>query len=217
MDSFVHNVAGVRSAADLCALICSIGLFHEPRGLYGEYQRFMRPEGQGGLWQNPLELATFLWDNKQLFVDAGVKSYLDIGTFNGFTTFVIVEFLRAWVCRDLRAKTIDPNNWFAGQETERYIDYYCQCTVDDITEEYDLVFIDGLHEEPGPSHDFDAVKEFAKLVFFHDINDRHCPYVVSTFKNLETQYESKKTCLSHGVFGIGILNLTAPVPVPECL
>lgn len=208
MDTYVNNVPGVRSAADLCALICSIGLFHEPRGLYGEYQEFMRPQGQGGLWQNPMELATFLWDNKQVFVDAGVKSYLDIGTFNGFTTFVIVEFLRAWVCRDLRVKTVDPNNHFAGQDTERYIlPYYSQCTVDDIQEEYDLVFIDGLHEEPGPQHDFDKVKSFAKLVFFHDINDRHCPFVVSTFKQLETHYVSRKTCLSPDVFGIGILDL----------
>jgi len=176
--------------------------------LYGEYEQFMRPYGQGGLWQNPMELATFLWDNKDLFQQ--VKSYLDIGTFTGFTTFVIVEFLKAHVSKDIRVKTIDPENWFAGQESERYIQsYYSQMTVDNLQpgEEYDLIFIDGMHDSPGPSHDFDSVKKFAKFVFFHDITDKYCPYVIETFDRLSSQYESRRTCLTPGTFGIGLLKL----------
>jgi len=208
MENYIQNLANVASASELCSLICSIGLFNDDRGIYGEYGAFMRAPGQGGLWQNPMELATFLWDSKELF--SQVRSYLDIGTFNGFTTFVIVEFLRAHVSRDIRVKTIDPNIHFSGQDTERYIrPYFSQCTVDDLEEgeEYDLVFIDGFHEEPGPSHDFDSVKNFAKFVFFHDITDQYCPYVVETFDRLSSQYESRRTCLTPGVFGIGLIKL----------
>jgi hypothetical protein len=208
MDNYISKVPNVASSTELCSLICSIGLFNDERGIYGQYNDFMRPSGQGGLWQNPMELATFLWDNRQLF--SQVRSYLDIGTFNGFTTFVIVEFLRAHVSRDIRVKTIDPNIHFSGQDTERYIrPYFSKCTIDSLEpgEEYDLVFIDGLHEKPGPSHDFDSVKNFAKFVFFHDIADKYCPYVVETFDRLSSQYESKRTCLTDGVFGIGLIIL----------
>jgi Methyltransferase domain len=208
MENYIKNVSNIKSAADLCSLICSIGLFYDNRGLYGEYEKYMNPPGCGGLWQNPMELATFLWENKQLFTQ--VRSFLDIGTFNGYTTFVIVEFLKAHVSPDIRVKTIDPNIHFHGQATEPYIrSYFTQSTIDDLApgEEYDLVFIDGFHDEPGPLHDFNSVKAFAKFVFFHDIADRWCPYVTETFNKLSTVYDTRRTCLTPGVFGIGIIIL----------
>jgi hypothetical protein len=208
MENYLNNISSVTNATELCNLICNIGLHYDERDLYGEYKKFMNPKGQGGLWQNPMELATFLIDNKQLFIDTDIKSYLDIGTFTGFTTFVIVEFLRAHVNKDIRVKTIDPNIWFKNKDSEPYIStYYNQCTIYSIKEEYDLVFIDGLHEHPGPMNDFNFVKKFAKIVFFHDISDKHCPDVVETFNKLSRIYESRRTCLNQGVFGIGILKL----------
>jgi hypothetical protein len=197
----------VRSVDDLTKFICTIGLFYDNRNLYGKYQSFMLPEGHGGLWQNPEELATFLWSNKQLFIDAKIQSYLDIGTFNGYTTFVIVEFLKTFVNPDIRVKTIDPFVLIHPNMVDYIMPYFQQTTIEGINEEYDLVFIDGLHEHPGPSNDFDHVSKYATLVFFHDVTDRHCPAVRETFARLAQMYDHSLTNLSGDLFGIGLLDL----------
>ena len=204
MDNYIHNVSGVKSIGELTSLLCGIGLQYDDRKLYGKYQCYMNAPGRGGLWQDPEELATFLWEAKNIF--KGMTSYLDIGTFNGFTTCVIVEFLKAHVNKDIRVKTVDPCNHIHPSVLEYVYPYYSQGTVDDIGDEtYDIVFIDGDHSEPGPMHDFEKVKSFAKVVFFHDISDNYCPYVIKTFKELSKQYTSWG--VTQNRFGIGYIIL----------
>jgi hypothetical protein len=207
MENYINKLKDVNCIEHLTNLICDMGLFYDDRNLYGKYQQYMLPEGQGGLWQNPEELATFLWNNKQLFIDSNIQSYLDIGTFNGFTTFVIVEFLKAFVNPNLRVKTIDPYILIHPTMATYISQYFEQTTIEGVHEEYDLVFIDGLHEHPGPSNDFNHVSKYAKLVFFHDIADRHCPAVRSTFEQLASLYDHNIVNLSGDLFGIGLLNL----------
>jgi hypothetical protein len=207
MDNYINNIKNINCIDDLTQLIANIGLFYDDRNLYGKYQNFMLEKGQGGLWQNPEELATFLWNNKQLFIDSDIQSYLDIGTFNGYTTFVIVEFLKAFVNPNIRVKTIDPFILIHPIMSSYISQYFHQTTIEGVQEEYDLVFIDGLHEYPGPSNDFNHVSKYAKIVFFHDITDRHCPAVRDTFAQLAPLYEHNIVNLSGDLFGIGLLNL----------
>jgi len=208
-DVFIRELPNVCNEQDLCNLICSLGLYRDTRGIYGQYERFQVEKG--GVWQDPFELATFLWNSKQDF--RHVTSYLDIGTFNGYTFFIIMSFLKAFVNPDIKCKTVDPYDFVDDKTILPYIfPYYERCTSDEIRErqeQYDLVFIDGCHEAPWPRKDFDNCKNFASIVFFHDVVDKWCPDVRAIFEELASVHQTKKYVLSHDkrTFGIGVVFL----------
>lgn len=210
-EQFICDLDQVTNQDDLCNAICKIGLFKDARGIYGTYNRFQ--VDIGGVWQDPNELATFLWKSRNDFKN--VQSYLDIGTFNGYTFFVIMSFLKKFVASDIKCKTIDPMNMMHDLSIVPYIlPYYECCTTDDIAlrkERYDLVFIDGCHEAPWPMRDFDNCKNLADIVFFHDIVDKWCPAVRETFENISCVYDTKQYVQSHdkSTFGIGVVFLNS--------
>jgi len=210
MDQYIEKVGQVSSADELCRLICDIGLYYDTRSIYAEWSFCMLEQGQGGIWQNPMELAKFLWGTKDILRKAGVKSYLDIGTFNGFTFCIISHFLRAHVCPDIKVKTIDPWKSIHPTVSKYVLPYYAQESIDDNFDSWDLVFIDGNHTHPGPIHDFQSVRGFAKFVFFHDIVDRFCPDVRSTFERVATRYKTIKFIERQDQFGIGFVILNPP-------
>jgi len=207
MENYLEKVGQVNNADELCRLICDIGLYYDTRSIYEEWAFCMKDNGEGGIWQNPMELAKFLWGSKDIFKKAGVKSYLDIGTFNGFTFFVIHNFLRAHVCPDIRARTLD--TWTCIHPlVQKYVEpYHTNGSVDDNFDDWDLVFIDGNHSHPGPIHDFQSVRGFAKFVFFHDIVDKFCPDVRDTFSRIATRYKTIKFVEKPDQFGIGLVIL----------
>jgi hypothetical protein len=221
-DRFKLAVPGVRNAHDLCTLICEVGLRHDPRGLYDEYGDHQLPEGHpGGAWQHPMELSTFLWEGQDVFRTMGVRSYLDVGTFTGYTFFIIREFLRAHVCPELRAKTVDPFDYVHDPELRPHVEADMQqCTAQQVAaagERYDFVLVDGLHQAPGPTDDFETVRGWARLVAFHDIADRFCPDVVAAFQHYSTQDPGVERAwrFTHskcGNFGIGLLQLRSLLP-----
>jgi hypothetical protein len=215
-DSFLTDLPGVTSEGELCDLICRLGLYQDKRGLYGKFERFQ--VRWGGVWQDPLELATFLWNSRNDFKTC--NSYLEIGTWTGYSFFIIYNFLRVFSNPAITGKTIDPSMYFMGRTIDPsscctleqiapyVLPHYQQCTSDEVKgEAYDLVFIDGCHEAPWPLRDFDNVKRHASMVFFHDIDDRWCPDVVSTFKTLSQEYRTKRYIHSNvgNTFGIGLV------------
>lgn len=209
-DKFTRDLDGVTSARELCGIICELGLKRDHRGIYGEHHAHQ--VDVGGAWQDPLELATFLWECRDVF--RGVRSYLDIGTCNGYTFFIIMSFLRRFVDPDIRCKTIDPEWHMDDPSISPYImPYYERCTSDDIAargETYDLVFIDGCHEGEWPMRDYNNVSGFASVVFFHDVVDKWCPAVRSAFSALEADgLSTRRYVLSHdgSTFGIGVVVL----------
>ena len=73
--------------------ICSEKLYVDDRGnLYGkEYEAYLSYDT--GIWQHPLELSHLLvW-----LSDKQIKSFLNIGTFNGLTFNIISSYLRELV------------------------------------------------------------------------------------------------------------------------
>ncbi|NBS68027.1 hypothetical protein EBT31_03815, partial [bacterium] len=208
-ENYLQKVGQVTNTDELCRLICDIGLYYDTRGIYNEWAFAMNEQGQGGLWQNPMELAKFLWGTKDMFKNAGVNSYLDIGTFNGFASFVIIYFLKAHVCPSLRVRTIDPYNSIHPLVAPYISQYYRQETIDENFEQWDLVFIDGNHQHPGPIHDFQSIRSSAKFAFFHDIVDRFCPDVQTTFQKVARHYRTIKFVERGDQFGIGLVILNS--------
>ncbi len=213
-ESFLTHLPGIQNEGELCHLICQLGLYADKRGLYGKFEKFQI--STGGIWQDPWELAVFLWNSRNDF--KACNSYLEIGTFTGYSFFIIYNFLRVFSNPAITGKTIDPSSHYipaidprscAISEIAPYVlPYYQKCTSDDLKgEAYDLVFIDGCHEAPWPLRDFNNIKPNASIAFFHDINDRWCPDVVSTFDALSQEYRTKRYI--HGnvenIFGIGVV------------
>lgn len=214
-ETFRHNLkTSVIGPDSLCAAICSLGLFHDDRLIYHQYQPHMLDRGsKGGVWQDPMEISQALWSLKDDLRALGVKSFLDIGTFNGYTFFVILEFLKAFVHPDLTALSIDPCDEIAD-EIRPYVAAYLRSeTSQDVMtrhEQYDFVFIDGCHEAPWPAMDFETAKHSlnAKMVMFHDIADRWCPAVITLFKKITDSHPYKVFKLHPSkVFGVGLVFL----------
>jgi len=88
-ENFKLAMRGVANERDLCRAICELGLRKDERDIYGAYARHQVEDG--GVWQDPMELATFLWNSREDFKD--VRSFLEIGTFTGYSFFIIHTFL----------------------------------------------------------------------------------------------------------------------------
>lgn len=204
---FLEKLPCVKSAEELTELICNIGLFYDDRKLYGVYEEYMI-QNRSGTWQNPSELATFLWEMYPIFKKNNISSYLDIGTFNGYTFFIISNFLKVFVNDKIKICSIDPFDHIKNNEIRPYIEKYIKtCTSFDIKNEiYDLVFIDGCHEGNWPMDDFNnALKLNCKFIFFHDIVDKYCPDVKNTWEIISNKYKTKEFCKSTNHFGIGLV------------
>jgi len=120
-------------------LILEKKLFIDNRGnMYGEkYNNFL--SHNSGLWQHPDEFSDLL-----LFLqDKKIKTFLNIGTFNGYTFNFISDFLNKF--NSVECITIDPINHNP--------------------------IIDGLHTYNGVKNDYINVGQYAKYCVFHDIND----------------------------------------------
>ena len=211
MDEFERFIAGLDNVTkweDLCELICNLGLFMDNRKIYDDYEPFQ--VATGGCWQNPRELAIFLWDSQESF--KGAESYLDIGTFNGYTFFVIMNFLKKFVNPAIRCKTIDPCNHITPSILPYVLPYYECCTSDEVNEQYDIVFIDGCHEAPWPMRDFENFCNSSSVVFFHDVVDKWCPDVAEAFGVAAESWVTKKYVYTknQATFGFGIVLLDQP-------
>lgn len=131
---------------------------------YGKkYEEFVSLNS--GMWQTPEELAGLL-DYLQHKDD--IKTFLNIGTFNGVTFNFIANFLND--IRPVECITLDVNN-FNPYKDERFT--YLICNSDNFMgQSFDLVFIDGDHSYRAVKRDYNNVGIHAKYVVFHDIDDK---------------------------------------------
>jgi hypothetical protein len=188
------------------------GLFPDGRGIYGpennEYQN-----QQMGAWQNPRELAEFM-----VYLQGfRIESYLDIGTFYGWTCSLISAVLVRFN-PEIKVTAIDPQVWWSTypQIANVLPIRYLQETSDSLVgQKFDFVFIDGNHEYSASKRDFENVGRLARICALHDANDdyiRGCPYqaggVTKLWDELKAQMTHREFFASqHGMkfMGIGVL------------
>jgi hypothetical protein len=178
--------------------------------MYGDDVRYMLPRGPGGMWQTPLQLAKYV----QLLSTCRVRTYLDIGTYTGWTVTVVAAVLARFGLDTVH--TYDVNE-FCGQEVQRLwadlglpITYVLRDT-SALLPAYDAVFIDGDHEQ-GVFEDFERYKHRARIIAFHDINDAYCPCVRQCWHSVRSRYAADATFdefTEHpngfSVMGIGVM------------
>jgi hypothetical protein len=158
-----------------------------------------------GLWQKPVELSTLL----TILNTQNIQTFLNIGTFNGYTFNFIADYLNG--IRPTSCITIDPNDFVGSNKKYPYI--YLSCTSDTFKNiPFDLVFIDGDHSYEAVKKDWENVGRFAKVIVFHDINDLPCPDVRKFWSELTNGasedfdiLEIKEVTENPQMMGIGIL------------
>jgi len=202
-------------------IICSIGLHNDPDRNFvytGKYRKFMT---EHGMLQQPRQLAeALIW-----LSDKNIRTYLEIGTFNGVCTGLIHGYLARFVPH-FTTTTIDI--------TERYYHHYVRemkkrydtplSSINFIIEDSnnvkglgdDLVFIDGDHSYKQVVVDYNNVGKTAKYCMFHDIcdswqkngNDGGSLTFWNEIKKDKKYYEFTYNPTDDKYFGIGILDQT---------
>lgn len=151
------------SREDLINEILKLNLFCDNRGnIYcHEYEKYLNKTT--GIWQFPDELADFLIYLK----DKNIKTFLNIGTYNGITFNFISNYLNLF--NDVKCISIDAFD-HAPIKKDNYV-YTIQTSDDYINKTFDLVFIDGDHSYEWVKRDYENVGIYAKYCAFHDVED----------------------------------------------
>ncbi len=192
----------------LANIIREIGLSYDPRQIYGDDNRFMNPS-RLGLWQHPVQLAKTLI----YLSDLAPASFLEIGTFKGFTTTVFAAYLRRFN-PECKVTSIDPVKHIDPHPIwqELKIEYLQTDSSKFAGQKFDVCFIDGDHSFEAVASDYQQVGKYARVCIFHDINEELCPDVELFWNGQKSEYSS--TCqtlefLDHSenrkIMGIGIL------------
>ncbi len=202
---------GLRNIDRVEKIIAGIGLAYDGRGLYGRDSRHMNFFGPG-LWQIPRQLAEALC----LLSTLGLRTALEIGTYQGWTASV----LAAYLCRfekNFELTTIDPVEHFAAYRLLRErlpIEYLSGETAEKVAgRSFDFCLIDGDHSYASCARDYELCGQFARVCMFHDINDQfvgseNVPRFWQELKNAEcsaaTFHEFNYHSEGAPVMGIGV-------------
>ncbi len=186
--------------------------------LYGDDVRYMlgAPD-QGGSWQTPTQLAGFL----ALAATRGVRSYLDVGTYKGWTITLAAAYLKAFGLEHVDTYDVEAHCSPDLQALWRLhglpISYHVSrdvagAIVPKLRPAYDLVFIDGSHEYADVRADYERNKGAARILVFHDVIDHFCGGVVRLWRELREETRghamlSEFTTHPNGfdLMGIGVL------------
>jgi hypothetical protein len=153
-------------------VVCSVGLaiLHPAEEIYAGEADLMNASHQG-ITQYPREFARWL----VLLGSLQVRSYLEIGCYNGATACLAAAYLHR-LNPGLRAVTVDVTPWFLFHPLVRDLiplEYHPGKTSYDFAgEPFDAVFIDGDHSFPWALADFRNAGERARICGIHDVKSR---------------------------------------------
>ncbi len=195
------SIDNLRKPVFLLDLVRSWGLHNDPNvtHLYGEHnQDYLVTQGM-------LQVPEQLTDALIYLSDKDIKTYIEIGTFNGMAT----TFITAYLMRFRLESTLTVDNL-----REYLHDYNLPIrqvigTSDDIKgTKSDLCFIDGDHSLEWTTRDYENVGRHARLCMIHDILEtgmiRTGKMESSVFWNKYKRPESVEFTTG-GRLGIGIL------------
>lgn len=153
-------------------LICQIGLHNDEKIAVNYGTKYKSYLVSDGMIQYPPQLTDALIDLSK----HEINKYIEIGTFNGYTTMFIASYLTRFNPK-LTAITIDNSRGIDGnminELKKRGITLSSLIgTSDDIKgQESDLCFIDGDHNYSWVRRDYENLGKYAKICMLHDIND----------------------------------------------
>ena len=179
--------------------------------------------GKGLLsWQYPIQFGKYLIQLSKF----KINSYLEIGTRYGGTFVITVEYLNKF--HPLKEAIGVDINYYPSlilykkrNPRIKFIKMDSQSThfkqFIETHEQFDLVLIDGSHEESACRNDYESVKEKAKIIVFHDIIDnglfgvskvwneiKRTQADIYTFYEFIDQYESIVEKTGQEYLGIGM-------------
>lgn len=194
----------------------SVGITDRAMPEYFELDMGMR------LWQYPKQFSKYLvW-----LSDKKIESYLEIGTRFGGTFLVTVAYLSRFNPMKIVAG-VDPLlsgdlAAFAAQNPEfKYLNQPTQSnefTQLIRSQRWDLVFVDGDHNNPTLQGDWNLAKENSRFVAFHDVINVGCPDVVNLWQQLKNshsnvefvdQYTEVMNRSGKNYLGIGVVDLNS--------
>lgn len=201
----------LRSHDWLIARIQSAGLFYDDRvssedptkSIYGSDVAYMHHNPgkcpKTGLWQTPQQLAGAML----LLSSKGITSYLEVGPATAWTSTFLVTYLSRFGLTSARLvdaySLLDdslPSMWKAFNLPIEYTLFPLEQEIvplEQLRPTYDLVFIDGNHEWKHVNMDFNHYGPLARILMFHDINDRSCVDVVRFWKTLREKHGAEWT------------------------
>src|SRR3954447_4279754 len=147
-------------------------------------------------FQLPIQFGPYLAEAAK----RGVASYLEIGVEHGGTFAITVEVMRRLQpVHTAIAVDLGPVPRLIARYRRRRpeVEFVAVNSASEAFRRlvrergpFDLVLIDGDHSEEGCRRDFEAVREHAKMLAFHDINEPHYLGVRAVWDSLpETDYE----------------------------
>ena len=159
------------------------------------------------------QLASFLYGIKN-----EIKKYVEIGVERGGTFFFIDSYLRR-INPDFNESLGIDSSGKIEESIKRYQKKFPSChfllsrSADvEFPDDIDFCFIDGNHSYEGVKRDFEAVKNKAKYIGFHDIHFIDNKVGVPRFwKEIKEDYTHVEFAASKDIFpvalGIGVLKI----------
>jgi hypothetical protein len=200
---YLYNISTIRSL-DINQLsidqiersICDFGLFpaqgHKPyfdKDNIIDFYRDCIIDGPLSLWQKPNELSKTI---HHILNNYTINSFLEIGTHRGGTFLILREFLKL-KNPNLVSLTIDPYTNISQEVLQQFNINYSKITIDNITDHYDLIFIDGNHAYDYVKHDYEkSLLLKPKILMFHDIISDRCLDVIKLWQEIRKDNKHQK-------------------------
>jgi hypothetical protein len=144
-------------------------------------------------WQYPIQFGRYLVELSR----HRIESYLEIGVQHGGTFAITVEYLsRFSPLRRALGVDLAPvpslrayrraNPAVESEAIDSQASEFRELVAE--REPFDLVLIDGDHAEEAVRHDFETVRDSARLIAFHDIVDSLSPGVAAVWAEVRERY-----------------------------
>jgi hypothetical protein len=177
-----------KSIKDYQKAICEFGLVNDSSpDLYGQERKFMcEDRGDLAIYQTPVQFAQLL----KFLEPIEINSYLEIGVFKG-GTFLFMKYFLQNKNPDVELACIDPTDYVHELAKDEVLPHLQKTTSEgSVFDHFDLVFMDGEHNEEWIHKDYINIGQFAKICVVHDIIEPSCPAVIKYWDNLVRETKS---------------------------